>query len=68
VRLDVLDVRGRLARRLLDTRTGAGPHRLSWDGRDESGREAGAGVYFVRLEVRDGDQRVAKTEKIALLK
>ena len=27
----------------------AGPQRLAWDGRDGEGREAGAGVYFVRM-------------------
>ena len=28
---------------------GAGPQRLSWDGRDAGGREMGAGVYFLKL-------------------
>ena len=28
----------------------AGPQSLRWDGRDASGRETGAGLYFVRLK------------------
>ena len=28
----------------------AGPHRLSWDGRDVRGRAVGSGVYFVKLK------------------
>jgi hypothetical protein len=27
----------------------AGPHEVAWDGRDDGGREAAAGVYFVRV-------------------
>ena len=32
---------------------GAGEHRLSWDGRDEYGRDAASGVYVYRLETRE---------------
>jgi hypothetical protein len=52
VSLQVFDVAGRLVRRLLvgDT-VGAGAHAVSWDGRDDAGRPATAGVYFYRLAV-----------------
>lgn len=49
VRLEILDVRGRLVRRLLDGPLPPGPHARAWDGRDEAGREAPPGVYGVRL-------------------
>ena len=49
VKLDVVDVRGRLVRRLAEGTRPAGRHRIVWDGRDESGRRAAAGVYFCRL-------------------
>ena len=32
---------------------GAGEHRLSWDGRDDYGRDAATGVYVYRLETRE---------------
>ena len=48
-RLEVLDLAGRRIR-LIDTAAGDGaPHALRWDGRDERGARAGAGVYWVRL-------------------
>ncbi len=47
----VFDVQGRLVRTLIARRTlPAGPQRLEWDGRRADGREAGSGVYFVRVE------------------
>jgi hypothetical protein len=49
VRLCVYDVRGRLVRRLVDSVMAPGRHRAVWNGRDEKGRLAGSGVYFVRL-------------------
>jgi YVTN family beta-propeller protein len=50
VDLMVYDVLGRQVRAVARrTKLDAGPQSLRWDGRDASGREAGAGVYFVRL-------------------
>ena len=39
-----------MTRTLLDETLAAGPHEAAWDGRDESGRRAPAGLYWVRLE------------------
>jgi len=47
--LDVVDVRGRLVRRLLDGTRPAGRGEAAWDGRDEGGRVVASGVYLVRL-------------------
>jgi flagellar hook assembly protein FlgD len=51
VRLAVHDAAGRLVRHLVDDATmGAGAHVVSWDGRDDDGRELASGAYFYRLE------------------
>lgn len=50
VRLDVVDMLGRLVRRLHDGPLDAGRHDLRWDGRDASGGPAAPGVYVVRLQ------------------
>ena len=50
VGLFVFDPGGRRVRTLADGRfLGAGAHTLTWDGRDDLGRQTPAGVYFVRL-------------------
>ncbi len=54
VDLVVLDVSGREIRRLIDGETVAAGRRATvWDGRDASGREAAAGLYFYRLTTED---------------
>jgi hypothetical protein len=45
----VLDPAGRLVRRLRIA-PGAGERAIAWDGRDESGRHAPAGIYPFRVE------------------
>ncbi len=54
VQLDVLDVAGRRVRSLERGPLSAGQHSVRWDGRDQTGRQTGVGVYFVRLETTDG--------------
>jgi hypothetical protein len=49
VALDLYDVRGARVRRLLDNEAPAGANAWSWDGRDEAGRMAPAGLYFAVL-------------------
>ena len=53
VELRVFDVSGRLVRILESRVKAAGRHSSDWDGTDDSGAPAGAGVYFYRLEAQD---------------
>ncbi|MFQ5600618.1 MAG: FlgD immunoglobulin-like domain containing protein, partial [Candidatus Krumholzibacteriia bacterium] len=54
IRLDLLDARGRLLRRVLDGVLQPGVHRLVWDGNDTSGLASASGVYYYRLKSRLG--------------
>lgn len=49
VTLEVFDASGRRVRTLAEGPFAAGAHELSWDGRNESGAQVGAGLMFVRL-------------------
>lgn len=49
-RLEVFDLAGRRVRTLLTGHLDAGPHAVVWDGRDDHGLAAGAGIYLARLE------------------
>jgi len=65
VRLRVYDVSGRLIHSLVDeTEESAGNHEAIWNGLDQSGRTAAAGVYFYNLET-DGYSR---TRRMTLVK
>lgn len=58
--LSVYSVQGRLVKTLVSDRRGRGSHAVRWDGRDNSGRDVGSGIYFVRLQYGD-DTRTRKT-------
>lgn len=45
----VLDLAGRVVRKLGSGRFTLGPHTLVWDGRDAEGRKVAPGVYFARV-------------------
>lgn len=64
VDVEVFDIAGRRVRRFHGGTAGAGPARLTWDGRDDSGRSLPAGVYFVK--VRSG--RTTSTARMALVR
>ena len=50
-RLSIYNLAGQLVRVLQFGTLQAGEHRLSWDGRDDYGREVASGVYIYRLDV-----------------
>jgi hypothetical protein len=54
VRVRILDVAGRTVRVLGDGRAPAGENRVVWDGRNASGQEVPAGVYWARVETSGG--------------
>ncbi|MCK4547152.1 MAG: DUF362 domain-containing protein [Candidatus Eisenbacteria sp.] len=51
VEMVVVDVRGRLVRRIAQGRYSRGMHHLQWDGRDEGGRAVASGIYFCRADI-----------------
>jgi len=61
--LEILDLAGKRVATILDETRGAGPHTVSWDSTDDSGRRVAAGVYFDRLLV-DGQ---SLTKKLAFV-
>jgi hypothetical protein len=50
VRLVVWDAAGRHVRTLAEGPLPAGRHHVAWDGTDDRGRSAAAGVYFLRFD------------------
>jgi hypothetical protein len=62
-RLEVLDIRGRRVRGLLEGTLSSGRHVVRWDGTDDAGRSAASGTYFYRLTTEQG----LKTRKMVLL-
>jgi hypothetical protein len=62
--LRIYNIQGQLVRTLVDEPQKAGTHRVSWDGRDNAGRQVASGVYLYRLEAGD----FSKSEKMVLIR
>jgi hypothetical protein len=56
VRLEVFDLAGRLVRKLVDAPLEARSHTITWDGNTDSGRNAAAGMYYLRLKSEDREE------------
>jgi len=64
VQLKIYSVQGRLVATLVDGELAAGPHSVTWQGRDDAGRLVSSGAYIARLEAPDATQ----SRRITLMK
>jgi hypothetical protein len=62
--LRIYDVSGALVRTLVDAPQASGVYTVSWNGRDDSGRDVSTGLYFYRLEAG----KFTQTRRMVLLK
>ena len=51
VALRIYDASGQLVRTLVEGLQPAGPHEVTWYGKDDAQKPVASGVYFYRLEV-----------------
>lgn len=63
VRIDVVDIQGRVLRQLRAAEANAGWHDLSWDRKDDSGGRVAPGLYFLRAAERSA----VHTRRLVLL-
>ncbi len=64
VHVEVLDVGGRVVRRLLDGSISAGRYSIIWDGRDDAGRDVASGVHLARVSTAAG----TRTARVVILR
>lgn len=58
VRIEVHDILGRRVRAITGRTLDAGPQTIDWNGRNDTGEQVSAGVYFVELRTVAGVQRL----------
>lgn len=66
--LDIYTVAGQKIRRLIDAQYGAGQYKITWDGRDDFGWIAPAGMYFFRLQAQIESRVLTRIQKGLLVK
>jgi len=54
VSIEVYDLAGRLVKQIRAGELMSGEHRVVWDGKDARDSEVASGVYFVRLQTKEG--------------
>ena len=64
VNINIYDLNGRLVKILLNKQQSPGYKKVRWAGIDNSGRPAGAGLYFYKFEAGEFIQ----TRKMVLIK
>ncbi len=52
-RLDIFDISGRLVNTVINENLMAGPHKFTWQGRNNQGHTVSSGVYYARLKSLD---------------
>jgi flagellar hook assembly protein FlgD len=62
--MQVYNVLGQRVETLVDARTSAGLHTVTWDGTNRYGERVGSGVYFVRMEAGS----TTETQKVVLVR
>jgi hypothetical protein len=62
--LKIYNILGEEVRTLVDKRQSKGEYQVSWNGKDNHGKEVASGIYFYRLRVGDRSE----TRKLLLLK
>lgn len=64
MKIEIFNILGQAVRTLVDESKSAGAYRVEWDGTDNSGQAAPAGIYLYRFQTDSG----TLTKKMALIK
>jgi len=64
ISLRIYNISGQLVKTLVEEQQSAGNYKVSWDGRDESGKKVTSGIYFYKLQT----QNYTQTRKLTLLR
>lgn len=67
-KLEIYDLRGRRVQRILQEEIPAGEHVLTWDGRDDRGRQVASGQYLARLSVKGPGLNDDLTRRVTVLR
>lgn len=64
VAIEIFNILGQKIKTLVDGERAAGHHSVLWDGKDETGKEVGSGIYLYRLKAG----QLTQSKKMLLLK
>jgi len=68
VSIKIYNIKGAMVRTLLDSEMKAAYHEVVWDGKDNTGKQVGSGLYFYKMVSEGNSGRYTSTKKMILLK
>ena len=63
-KIEIYNIKGQKVKQLINDQLTAGQHSVIWNGKDDSGKSVGSGLYLYKLKTRDKEL----TKKMLLLK
>jgi len=67
VRLTIYNLLGHTVRTLVKENQGAGTYLVTWDGRNNNGNPVASGIYYLKMEVLNGDKVLFQSSKKLML-
>ncbi|HQO75034.1 MAG TPA: FlgD immunoglobulin-like domain containing protein, partial [Candidatus Marinimicrobia bacterium] len=67
VRLTVYNLLGQTVRNLVRENQYAGAYLVTWDGRNNNGKQVASGIYYLKMEVLNGDKVLFQSSKKLML-
>ena len=64
VTLEIYNIKGEKVKQLVNSQLSAGQHSITWDGRDDAGKQISSGIYFYRMITKD----YSATKRMIMLK
>ena len=64
VKIDIYNIRGQKVKSLVNDFKTSGNHQITWNGKDNSNRDASSGIYFYQMATKD----FVQTKKMILMK
>jgi flagellar hook assembly protein FlgD len=64
VSIDIYNIKGQKVKTLANDRFGVGSHSIVWNGKDDSGKNVGSGIYFYNMK----SGKYTSTRKMILMK
>ena len=64
ISIKIYNIQGQLIKTLVEENKSAGNYQINWDGRDEDGKDAVSGIYFVQMKANE----IKLIQKVTLLR
>jgi hypothetical protein len=66
VAISIYNIRGQKVKTVVNGKVDAGNHNIQWHGKDDNGKNVGSGIYFMKLDAKNGSNLSAMRKMILM--